>query len=253
MSLDDHSGLSEEELIETGGTLAQAGRYAEALPYFHRAAGFGSAIGAFNLGQALAEQGCWEEAAAAYQQAEMVGDKDAALMLAFALRELGDREAALVAAERAAGAGDEMAAAVVACWRWCSSWDPALEADLRAGADLFPSARGDLGHLLVATGRIDEARHVLERGLMLNEVESMLPLGNLYADILHAPVAAEAAYRAGAALGDAHAHHNLARLLDEQGDTDRALAHFRLAAAGGDTLASPALRELEDEQRDPGT
>ncbi|GAA1520944.1 hypothetical protein GCM10009788_26000 [Nocardioides humi] len=174
-------------------------------------------------------------------------DLEDPLALAFALRELGDRDAALAAAERSAATGDRTAAAVVACWRWCTSWDPALEPDLRAGAEHFPSARGDLAELLIRTDRVDEGRAVLERGMLLGEVESMLPLGNLYADVLGDEAAAEAAYRAGAELGDAHAHHNLAVLLDERGDTDAAVEHFRLAAAGGDTLAAQALRELDEE------
>lgn len=171
--------------------------------------------------------------------------EDSLLELAFALRELDRRDEALATAERAA-AGDATAAAVVACWRWCTSWDPSLEEDLRAGAELFASARSDLGDLLIRSGRIEEGRAVLEHGMLMGEVESMLPLGNLYADVLGDPIAAEAAYRAGAELGDAHAHHNLAVLLDEQGDVAGALEHFRLAADGGDGLAEQALRELDD-------
>jgi len=45
-------------------------------------------------------------------------------------------------------------------------------------------------------------------------VDSWLPLGNLYADELGMPDAAEAAYRSGIAAGDNHSHHNLALLLD---------------------------------------
>jgi tetratricopeptide (TPR) repeat protein len=237
----------EDALIEAGCDLAELGRLEAAEDCFRMAAELGSAIGAYNLGNALAEQGRWREAATAYERAEAAGDEDAALARAFVLRELGERDAALATAGRAAAAGDQTAAAVVACWRWCTSWDPALEDDLRAGAELFTAARADLAQLLIRTGRIEEGRAVLERGMLLGEVDSMLPLGNLYADVLGDQVAAEAVYRAGAELGDAHAHHNLANLLDERGDPAGALEHYRLAAAAGDTLAAQALRKLEEE------
>jgi hypothetical protein len=61
----------------------------------------------------------------------------------------------------------------------------------------------------VETGRVDEARTVLERGAKLGEVESWLPLGNLYADELGDAAAAETAYRSGIAAGDTYCHHNL--------------------------------------------
>jgi tetratricopeptide (TPR) repeat protein len=251
MSLADGIDPSDEEaLIETGCELAELGRIEAAMDCFRMAAELGSVLGSYNLGNALANLGRWPEALAAFERAEAGGDEDATLVIAFMLRELDRRDEALATAERAAAAGNATATAVVACWRWCASWDPALEDDLRAGAELFASTRADLGQLLIQTGRVEEGREVLERGMLLGEEESMLPLGNLYAGVLGDPAAAEAAYRAGAELGDAHAHHNLANLLDEQGDTDGALAHYRLAAAAGDTLAAQALRDLEEELRD---
>ena len=107
-----------------------------------------------------------------------------------------------------------------------------------------------LGDLLVKakliTGeQLQEAlREVQSSGMKLGESESMLPLGNLYTDLLGDDEAAEAAYRAGAELGDAHSHHNLAVLLESQDDLDGAERHYRLAIEGGDTLAIAALREL---------
>lgn len=240
----------EEALVEAGCELAEMGLLDAAVDCFRMAAELGSAIGAYNLGIALGDLGRWPEALDAFEQADAAGDEDAALQIAFVLRELDRRDEALATAERAAAGGDATAAAVVACWRWCTSWDPALEGDLRAGAELFSSARADLAQLLIRSGRVEEGRAVLERGMLLGEVESMLPLGNLYADVVGDPVAAEAAYRAGAGLGDAHAHHNLAVLLDDRGDIEGALEHYRLAAAGGDSLAERALRELEEELSD---
>ena len=115
---------------------------------------------------------------------------------------------------------------------------------MRAGADHHPSARAALAHLLRTTGRLEEAREVLETGAAKGEVESWLPLGNLYADELGDPDAAGAAYRSGIAAGDDHSHHDLARLLVDRGDLDGAEFHLRLGAAGGDALAAAALRRL---------
>jgi tetratricopeptide (TPR) repeat protein len=197
-----------------------------------------------NLGMVLDDLGDLAGATRAYEQAERAGDSVGAVMLAFDLREQGERDAAFAAMERAEAAGNQLAAAVLACWRWCQSLDPSLEPALRAGAELYPSARADLGQLLVDTGRIEEGRLVFLRGMELGETDSMVPLGNLYADVLGDDAAAEAAYRAGAELGDAHAHHNLAVLLERHGDLVGAERHFRQAAESGDRLAEAALRDL---------
>ena len=82
------------------------------------------------------------------------------------------------------------------------------------------------------------------RGMELSETESMVALGNLYVGVLGDDAAAEAAYRAGAELGDTHAHHNLAVLLNRHGDPEGAERHFRRAAQGGDMLATAAWRDL---------
>ena len=89
----------------------------------------------------------------------------------------------------------------------------------------------------MSTGRVEEGRLVYLRGMELGEVDSMVPLGNLYADVLGDDDAAEAAYRAGAELGDAFAHHNLAVLLERHGDLVGAEWHFRQAG-----VARPARR-----------
>jgi hypothetical protein len=165
--------------------------------------------------------------------------------LAFLLREQGERHAAMDVAMEIAAMGDQEAAAVVACWRWCATLDPSLEPDLRMGADYFPAARADLAHLLRETGRMDEARFVLEKGAKRGEAVAWLPLGNFYADEMGDDEAAEEAYRGGIAAGEAYCHHNLAVLLAERGDFDGAVEQFRLGAAAGDQLAADALRELE--------
>jgi tetratricopeptide (TPR) repeat protein len=271
-----HATSDVDELIDIGCDLADRGEAGGAEYCFRRASELGDAVGAFNLGNCLRGQGRLRDAVdayelalergetdawlnlgmvlgdlgdlagamRAYEQAERAGDSAGAVMLAFELREQGERGTAFAAMERAEGAGHELAAAVLACWRWCTSLDPALEPALRAAAEHYPSARADLAHLLADTGRVDEARRVLLRGMELGETESMVPLGNLYADVLGDDAAAEAAYRAGAELDDTHAHHNLAVLLERHGDRAGAERHFRQAAAGGDTPAAAALRDL---------
>ena len=271
-----HATSDVEELVSIGCDLADSGEAGGAEYCFRRASDLGDAVAAFNLGNTLAGQERFREAAdayelalergepdawlnlgkvlhelgdlagemRAYQQAERAGDRAGAVMLAFALQEQGERDAAFEAVERASAAGNELAAAVLACWRWDESHDPSLEPALRAGAELYPSARADLGDLLVTTGRVEEGRLVYLRGMELGESESMVPLGNLYADVLGDDTAAEAAYRAGAELGDTHAHHNLAVLRERHGDLAGAERHFRHAADSGDTLAEAALRDL---------
>jgi tetratricopeptide (TPR) repeat protein len=264
-------------LIDLGCDLADVGRQVDAEWCFRRAADLGDTVGSFNLGNALAAQQRWPEAVEAYEVAIAGGEPDAwrnlgkvledlgdlagamrayrgaveagdlegGLQLAFLLREQGERHAAMDVALEIAAMGDQEAAAVVACWRWCATLDPALEPDLRAGADHFPAARADLAHLLRDTGRIEEARFQLEKGAKRGEAVAWLPLGNFYADELQDDEAAEEAYRGGIAAGEAFCHHNLAVLLAERGDVDGAVEQFRLGAAAGDQLAADALRELE--------
>src|SRR3954470_23536827 len=73
----------------------------------------------------------------------------------------------------------------------------ALEPALRAGAAHFPPARTHPAHLLLETGRPEEARSVLERGAKLGEQVAWLPLGAFYADVMGDDEAAEEAYRSG--------------------------------------------------------
>lgn len=272
-----HGSDDVDALIDLGCDLADAGRQRDAEECFRRAFELGDSMGAFNLGNALAAQQRWPEAVDAYEAALVGGEDDAwrnlglvledlgdlagamrayrgaadagdlegGLQLAFLLREQGERDEAIAVAQQIAAAGDDEAAAVVACWRWCATLDPALEADLRAGQQHFPAARSDLAHLLRETGRGMEARAVLERGAKLGEQVAWLPLGNLYREEMLDDEAAEEAYRSGIAAGDVYCHHNLAVLLADRGDLEGAVEHFRTGAAAGDQLAARSLAELE--------
>ena len=266
-----------DELIDLGCDLVDEGRHSAAEWCFRRAADLGDPVASFNLGNCLAAQRRWTEAVDAYERsiaggepdgwrnlgrvmeelgdlagamrayrgAADAGDLQGGLELAFLLQEQGEQDQALGVAEELAAAGDAEAAAVVASWRWAITSDPSLEPALRAGADHFPSARGDLAQLLKETGRPAEARFVLERGAKLGEVEAWLPLGNLYAEELLDVEAAEEAYRSGIAAGDVYCHHNLGVLLADRGDLEGATEQFGLGAAAGDELAVQTLRELD--------
>ena len=266
-----------DELLDLGCDLADAGQLADAEWCFRRAADLGEPVAWFNLGNALAGQNRLEEAVAAYERAldggepdawrnlgrvletlgdlagamrayrgaAQAGDLQGGLQLAFLLQEQGEGEQAIEVAEQLALAGDEEAAAVVACWRWCTTRDVRLESALRAGADHFPSARGDLAQLLRETGRPAEARFVLERGAKRGDVESWLPLGNLYNEEMGDVEAAEEAFRSGIAAGDVYCHHNLGVLLADRGDLEGAVEQFELGSAAGDSLAASALQEFD--------
>jgi tetratricopeptide (TPR) repeat protein len=227
-----------------GNSLAVQERWLEAVTAFETAAAGGVTDAWFNLGQVLHELGDLAGEIRAYERAEAAGDTNGTLGLAFCLREQGDQAGAMETAQRAAAAGNAKAAGVVACWKWDQTQDHSLEDALRTGAEQYQSARAALAHLLVDTDRIDEARNVLERGAKLGEVDSWLPLGNLYSDYLDDDEAAEAAYRAGIVAGDLHCHHNLGLLLEERGELEHAAEQYRLGAAGGDGLAARALTNL---------
>jgi tetratricopeptide (TPR) repeat protein len=220
-----------DDLYDRGYDLAEAGDHELAVESFRRAAELGCGMAWLGLGTSLGELHRWDEAGAAFQRAA----------------ELGAADDAWAWNQRSRDADDPQAAAVLACWRWELTRDPALEADLRAGAGHHPPARTALADLMRTDGRVEEARTVLEAGAMRDELDSWLPLGNLYLIELEDDVAAEAAYRAGVEGGDVFAHTNLGMLLRERGDVAGAVRHLSIAAEDGDELAADQLRELLDE------
>jgi tetratricopeptide (TPR) repeat protein len=234
--------------LNLGLALLDLRRWAGALPMLEAALAAGDNRAQAPVGTALLELGDRMGALRAFRAASAAGDPQGTLELAFFAREDGNRAEAQQLAEQAAQAGNLVAAGVVACWAWDQTLDPSLEDALRTGAEHYPSARAALGDLLRRTGRVDEARTVLEHGTKLGEKVCWLPLGNLYAAELHDPEAAEAAYRRGIAAGDNNCHHNLAELLHGRGDLVGAERHYRLGEEGGDGLAGQALKKLLTEQ-----
>jgi tetratricopeptide (TPR) repeat protein len=268
-----------DALHELGCDLAEAGRHHDAEQCFRRAARDGDPVSSFNLGNELSAQERWTEAVEPYERAIAGGETDACFNLGIVLEELGDlagarrayegavaagdtkgwvhlawlaedvddRDGAVAAMTSGAATGDRLAAAVLASWRWDATGDPALEEELRLGAERYTEARADLGQLLRRAGRLEEARAVLERGVELGEVPSMLPLGNLLSDDLEDDAAAERAYRSGIAAGDAFCHNNLGVLLLDRGDVAGAAEQFMLGELSGDAKAAANLTALRDD------
>ena len=182
----------------------------------------------------------------AYRGAADAGDLEGGLQLAFLLRSRASASRPSRWPRSWPRPGDDEAAAVLACWRWCATRDPALEPDLRAGADLFPRGPRRPRRPAARDRPPAEARFVLERGAKRGDVESP---GCRWATSTprrwRDDEAAEEAYRSGIAAGDVYCHHNLGVLLAERGDFDGAVEQFRLGAAAGDELAASALREFD--------
>ena len=265
-----------DALVAAGCDLSDAGRHEDAEALFRKAVDLGQDWVWFNVGNELRAQGRSSDAVEAYGSALDAGETDAWLNLGACLEELGDLVAAMDAYRRAGASGDpagdvqlahllrehderekavavltaasrhgnDLAAAVLTCWEWDQTLDPALEPRLRAGAEHHGSARAGLADLLRSTGRPDEARIELERGAVAGQSDCWLPLGNLLADHARDHLAAEAAYRAGIEAGDSNCHHNLAVLLLVDDRTEEALEHLRAGTEAGDALAARTLREL---------
>lgn len=266
------AGVDVDAVVELGCDLADAGRQQDALVCFERAVELGGDWVWANVGNTLLELDRPLEAVDAYRRAVAAGETDAWVHLGHLLESLDDLDGAADAFAAAgenglpegfvelahlrhdrddhpgadvalARAGDHpMALAVRACWDWEATLDPQLETRLRAGARVSGAARAALAALLLLTRRAEEAQQQLELGAKLGQRECWLPLGNLLAE--SDVDAAEAAYTAGIAAGDAYCHHNLALLLLERGDLRRAELHLAAGAEAGDELARRALREL---------
>jgi len=230
--------------LNLASVLARLGRWADAERAARSALDAGDTKAWTVLGDALEAQGRSVEALRTLRSAAERGDARAGLALAHRLLDSGRTLEAWHWAQKAAEAGNAVAAGILASWRWDETRDPALETQLRTGAGHHPHARTSLAALLRTSGRVEEARAVLEDGALHGEVASWLPLGNLYRDELGDDVAAAAAYRAGIEGGDLLSHHNLGVLLLDAGDVDGAIEHFSVAAAGGDELAARVLREV---------
>ncbi|MCX5174207.1 tetratricopeptide repeat protein [Streptomyces virginiae] len=197
-----------EELLGWGGRLAHAGRIAEALPWFERAAAAG--VGAKTLrevGWLLGDAGHVDEALTWLERAAQAGDPDALRTAGDQLASTGRIDDALVWFDRAATNGDVRA--------------------LRSAADFLAAAR-----------RLDEALTWFEKA---SDGGDSLALMMAAEWLLEAGRSTEALerFQQASANGERHALRAAARLLVEAGYVDEALIWFERAAADGDV---PSLR-----------
>jgi tetratricopeptide (TPR) repeat protein len=220
-----------EALLAEGHALVADGDVEQGLACFRRAAAAGSVLGWFDLATCLLDLGRWAQAHAAFASAAHAA---ATVMVRRATEDDAPVPAAVAPAPAPAPAPAAAPAPRAAA--------PSAEVRLRAEAEHDPAARAALGRLLHASGRVDEARRVLERGTALEERDSWLPLGNLLLDAFDDPVAAVTAYRGGIAAGDVMCHSALGLLLRDLGDARGAAEEFRLGAGAvrPETVASPA-------------
>ncbi|MFF3676259.1 tetratricopeptide repeat protein [Streptomyces sp. NPDC002120] len=197
-----------EELLGWGGRLAHAGRIAEALPWFERAAAAG--VGTKTLrevGWLLGDAGHVDEALTWLERAAQAGDPDALRTAGDQLAAAGRIDDALVWFDRAATSGDVRA--------------------LRSAADVLAAAR-----------RLDEALTWFEKASDRGDSLALMMAAEW---LLEAGRSTEALVRfqQASANGERHALRAAARLLVEAGYVEEALIWFERAAADGDV---PSLR-----------
>lgn len=159
---------------------------------------------------------------------------------AWIVKDRGDVERAITLMTEALPLQDEddlpLLHGIIGHWRWHYLNDPRAETQLLAGMLAYGTARADLGHLMIATGRPAEGRRVLQEGADEDTVECMVPLANLLSHDGDRD-GAEAMYRRAIALGDAHSAWNLASDLLEEGRDSEAEELQWLAASMGDEVA----------------
>ncbi|WP_157749465.1 lipopolysaccharide assembly protein LapB [Jatrophihabitans sp. GAS493] len=228
--------------FNVGNELRDLGETDGAIRAYYLAIAAGAMEAALNLGGTLESVGDFAEALRVYRIGATDGDRQAAHQLAFLLREIGRQEEAEEVMRDSRLTGDDFADAVLAVWESMDEHDPSLEFRLRAGIDVYPAARTALVAILVDSGREVEAIELLRDGVLRQELDSFIVLGNLYRDFAGDSNAAELAYRSGAELGDSHCEFNLAKLLYDVGRADEVRPHLERAAAAGDDLARNALR-----------
>jgi tetratricopeptide (TPR) repeat protein len=225
--------------INIGNALREEGELENAEAWFREAIKHDDVDAFYNLGKVLEALGRPEgEVDLAYQRALAAGDFKGGVELAFRLQAHGFPHEAVDLMDQVRRLTDEpIVEAIWAAWKWSETKDPLLESALRRGAPLFAMARANYGRLLYETDRCEIARSVLEAGVAAHEMECYLPLATLLENFDGDQSGAESLLRRGAELGDAHAEHNLAVLLEEQGRIPEARTAYRRAARMGSELA----------------
>ena len=167
---------------------------------------------------------------------------------AWIVKDQGDVESAVALMTAALGDQEDehrpLLHGVIGHWRWHYLNDREAEEQLRAGMHAYGTARADLAHLLIATGRYIDGREILEEGVAENVLECILPLANLLSRDGDRHTS-EILYRRAIELGDGHSAWNLAADLIEDGRAEEALELQWLAASLGDETAIAYLADEE--------
>ncbi len=194
--------------------------------------------------EALAEAGRTEEALAVCEAMWAAGWVAGRTDAAWIEHERGDTGRAIALLAGALDHVDEEdlpgTLATLGRWRWEAGDDYGAEPLLTAAAGTVPAARVDLAGLLGATGRRGEARRVLEDGVAAGVVECMLPLANVLDEEGETDRALDLYARSFAA-GDAYAAWNLALTRGRLGRMAEADAWRWRAARAGDEVAIESL------------
>lgn len=251
------SGNPEAGLTATrylGMVLNDLGRPDEAEHAFRRAMAAGhpfeSGAAAVNLAVMLEGAGRVDDAEAAYRTAVSVGDAGVAGVaignLANLLKVRGDRPDEVEATYRLAMSNDDLKTRCIAQSNLAEFLiehgrrDEAerLLRDAVAGGhpEVAPMAAAKLGWLLMELGRREDAVAFLRRATDSDDPavrrSAATNLGVTLRD-LDRPREAEQAFRAAADLGDAGSMMELARLLEQRGQTDEAIELYRTLAERG--------------------
>lgn len=175
-----------------------------------------------------------------FREAAVGGSTEALAALGENLQWMGHDEEAVVWLRKAidAGAGNSLRLAGLLGEVLMRTGGPAYrdeaESLLTMGLQESTEFGVPLAQLLLERGSADDARELLERAVATDVYGAALLLGNLLAEMPGAFDAAEAAYRAGIASGDAHSAHNLAVMLRDNGEVARAAEFHELANRMGD-------------------
>jgi tetratricopeptide (TPR) repeat protein len=251
------SGNAEAGLTATrylAMVLRDMGRPDEAEQAFRRAIAAGhpfeSGAAAVTLGVMLHDAGRLDDAEAAYRTAVSVGDPGVADVatgnLANLLRARGDRSDEVEATYRLAASSDDLKTRSIAQ----SNLADLLIGDGRGGEaegllrdavagghpEVAPIAASKLGWRLMELGRREDAAAFLRQAVDSNDpdvrIGAAANLGVTLRD-LDRPREAEEAFRVAAGLGDAGSTMELARLLEQRGQTDEAVELYRKLAERG--------------------
>jgi TPR repeat protein len=241
----EQEGYSPSDHEERGDEFYLAGEWEAAANAYRIASDGGNVAALVKLGLSLEALGDGAGASSAYNRAASAGDAQGLLQVAFERNAANLPVEALELATRAAALGDSLAAAVRATWLWDETHDPQLESELKAGIDIYESARSALAELWTMVGRFGDARQLLTEGAEEGELDCLVPLAALLLSEFDEDEEGRQWLREASARGDGHASHSLAMRVARDGDVQQARTLLRRALEQGDSDAQDDLRALD--------